>query len=103
MMYDCPEFPGFAKFHDSALGEWVWPHGTGWCFTIMCCFLVEIEVPVFPRLLIDFHIIVWNRANEAHVGPELKGKADAAIAAEREKAKAVLKKAGGIKGWLASL
>eukprot|EP01043_Picozoa_sp_COSAG02_P048894 COSAG02_NODE_4856_length_4899_cov_2.376667_3_plen_85_part_00 len=51
----------------------------------------------------ECNIIVWNRANEAHVGPELKGKADAAIAAEREKAKAVLKKAGGIKGWLASL
>jgi hypothetical protein len=29
------------------------------------------------------------------VGPELKGKADAAIAAEIESAKAVLKKAGG--------
>jgi hypothetical protein len=72
MMYDAAEFDGFAKFHDSALTEWVWPHGTGW-------------------------------ANEAHVGPELKGKADAAIALEQAKAKAVLKKAGGIKGWLASL
>lgn len=47
--------------------------------------------------------LLRHRANETHVGPELKGKADAAIAAELEKAKAVLKKAGGIKGWLASL
>ena len=29
-MYDAAEFAGFAKFHESALTEWVWPHGTGW-------------------------------------------------------------------------
>ena len=72
MLYVAPTAEGFAKFHDSALGEWVWPHGTGW-------------------------------ANEEHVGAELKGKAQAAIDAERAAAVEVLKKAGGIRGWLASL
>ena len=29
-MYKAPVAAGFAKFHASALTEWVWPHGTGW-------------------------------------------------------------------------
>merc|ERR1712048_861412 len=28
--YVAPRVPGFAKFHESALDEWVWPHGTCW-------------------------------------------------------------------------
>ena len=30
MMYRAPVAAGFARIHDSALTEWVWPHGSGW-------------------------------------------------------------------------
>merc|ERR1719265_2755981 len=30
LSYVAPKVPGFAKFLDSALSEWVWPHGTCW-------------------------------------------------------------------------
>jgi hypothetical protein len=62
MMYDAPGFPGFAKFHDSALGEWVWPHGTGWANE---AHVSRPKTPGHPHSSRDMYQILGSASNIA--------------------------------------